>query len=201
MKAIKTGYKGIVFRSRTEAKWAVFFDKVGFIWEYEPEGFTLSDGRWYLPDFKVKTPQGKDIWYEVKPTQDKDDGKFSKLMEDLHREYGVKKSTGDIDSKTKPTPPRGELLVGSPYDFYHTFDVKMCPRCGLIHTCEHGYCFACDMETPTGGNNPTEIGVRGSVTPHKGYMEMRPHDESHFMSWVSGLFKNTIQFSKTGHLI
>ena len=72
MKAIQTHYKGYKFRSRTEARWAVFFDSVGVDWEYEPEGFVLSDGSHYLPDFKVTYfDQGYrnfplTYWFEVK---------------------------------------------------------------------------------------------------------------------------------------
>jgi len=51
LKAIETVYKGYRFRSRLEARWAVFFDTLGLAWEYEPEGFDL-DGLWYLPDFR-----------------------------------------------------------------------------------------------------------------------------------------------------
>ena len=51
MKAIQTEYKGYLFRSRLEARWAVFFDACGVDWEYEPEGIVLSDGTKYLPDF------------------------------------------------------------------------------------------------------------------------------------------------------
>ena len=39
MKAIDTEYKGHLFRSRLEAKWAVFFDEIGVRWEYEKEDF------------------------------------------------------------------------------------------------------------------------------------------------------------------
>lgn len=35
IKAIETSYKGYRFRSRTEARWAVFFDALGVRWEYE----------------------------------------------------------------------------------------------------------------------------------------------------------------------
>lgn len=49
--AIQTKYKGHLFRSRLEARWAVFFDALGIAWEYEPEGYLLSDGSRYLPDF------------------------------------------------------------------------------------------------------------------------------------------------------
>ena len=51
IKAIQTEYKGYKFRSRLEARWAVFFDAMGIQWEYEPEGYTLEDGTLYLPDF------------------------------------------------------------------------------------------------------------------------------------------------------
>lgn len=51
MKAIDTEYKGYLFRSRLEARWAVFFDAMGIKYEYEPEGIVLSDGTGYLPDF------------------------------------------------------------------------------------------------------------------------------------------------------
>lgn len=50
IKAIETRYNGYRFRSRLEARWAVFFDKLGIKWAYEEEGFSC-DGVWYLPDF------------------------------------------------------------------------------------------------------------------------------------------------------
>jgi len=53
MKPIETRYKGYRFRSRLEARWAVFFDALGIKWEYEPEGFEFDDGTRYLPDFKI----------------------------------------------------------------------------------------------------------------------------------------------------
>ena len=49
--AIETEYKGYRFRSRREAKWAVFFDACGVKWEYELEGYECSNGVRYLPDF------------------------------------------------------------------------------------------------------------------------------------------------------
>lgn len=66
LKAIATSYNGYRFRSRLEARWAVFFSALGLVWEYEPEGFDLGEGVYYLPDFKVHYPDG-DYWFEVKP--------------------------------------------------------------------------------------------------------------------------------------
>lgn len=67
MKAIETYYNGYWFRSRLEARWAVFFDTLGIRYEYEPEGFELSDGTRYLPDFYL--PESKS-WFEVKGEMD-----------------------------------------------------------------------------------------------------------------------------------
>lgn len=66
IKAIETKYKGYRFRSRLEARWAVFFDALGIEWEYEYEGFELSDGSKYLPDFFLPSFDGG-LWCEVKP--------------------------------------------------------------------------------------------------------------------------------------
>lgn len=71
IKAIQTQYKGYHFRSRLEARWAVFFDACGYQWEYEPEGFDLGDGVYYLPDFKIYGVDDNDdnyiFWIEIKP--------------------------------------------------------------------------------------------------------------------------------------
>ena len=65
IKAIETRYKGYRFRSRLEARWAVFFDAAGIDWQYEPQGFDLgSDLGAYLPDFYL--PASK-TWVEIKP--------------------------------------------------------------------------------------------------------------------------------------
>lgn len=63
IKAIETHYKGYRFRSRLEARWAVFFDHMGIEYQYEPEGFDFN-GVWYLPDFYL--PQ-VEMYAEVKP--------------------------------------------------------------------------------------------------------------------------------------
>jgi hypothetical protein len=63
LKAIETSYAGCRFRSRLEARWAVFFDELNIPWEYELQGYTVGDGRNYLPDFWLPNPG---IWVEVK---------------------------------------------------------------------------------------------------------------------------------------
>lgn len=79
IQAIQTEYKGYRFRSRLEARWAVFFDTLGIRYEYEKEGFELGDvitvnpetgyksvfvgGIRYLPDFYLPN---QNYWIEIK---------------------------------------------------------------------------------------------------------------------------------------
>lgn len=66
IKPIETIYKGYKFRSRLEARWAVFLDQVGVPYCYEHEGFDLN-GTWYLPDFWLPD---SDSFIEIKPNKD-----------------------------------------------------------------------------------------------------------------------------------
>ena len=65
IKAIETKYKGYRFRSRLEARWAVFFDAMGIKYEYEKEGYDLGELGWYLPDFWL--PEFE-MFIEIKPS-------------------------------------------------------------------------------------------------------------------------------------
>lgn len=77
-----TKYAGILFRSRLEARWAVFFDALGIAWEYEPETFECEYSN-YTPDFRlpdirvechgrlweyVSPRPAESVYVEVKPT-------------------------------------------------------------------------------------------------------------------------------------
>lgn len=91
IQAIETPYAGILFRSRLEARWAVFFDTLGIRYEYEKEGYTLApfvdDEEYlgqkdpiagplnYLPDFYIPPQKAhpKAAWYEVKGPDRQDD--------------------------------------------------------------------------------------------------------------------------------
>lgn len=63
IKAIETVYKGYPFRSRLEARWAVFFEALGVSFDYEPEGYKIDNAIKYLPDFYI--PEW-DMYIEIK---------------------------------------------------------------------------------------------------------------------------------------
>lgn len=66
IKAIETNYNGLLFRSRLEARWAVFFYAAGVKYEYEPDAFMI-DGMGYVPDFYLPD---YDLYVEVKPARE-----------------------------------------------------------------------------------------------------------------------------------
>lgn len=61
MAAIPTIYRDIEYRSRGEARWAAFFDRMGWRHTYEP-----FDADGYIPDFAIHGT--KPLIVEVKPT-------------------------------------------------------------------------------------------------------------------------------------
>jgi hypothetical protein len=70
IRPIETRYAGCRFRSRLEARWAVFLNSLGIGWRYEPEGFRIAGSDLcYLPDFEIlRRPGEPRIFLEVKPT-------------------------------------------------------------------------------------------------------------------------------------
>ncbi len=70
--AIETKAYGYRFRSRLEARWAVFLTSLRMEWEYEREGYVI-DGTPYLPDFWLPydvpgcKEAGWGFWLEIKP--------------------------------------------------------------------------------------------------------------------------------------
>ena len=65
IKAVKTAYNGYLFRSRLEARWAVFFDELKIKYRYEPEMAEVGNVivQNYIPDFHL---EGIDLYVEVK---------------------------------------------------------------------------------------------------------------------------------------
>lgn len=104
IQAIETSYAGCRFRSRLEARWAVFFDHLGVEWEYEPQGYRVGAPgrrRSYLPDFWL--PKSR-TWVEVKGSVDEFDWQL--LEDDMDFDYGL---PGIADSVGTT---RGLLLLG-----------------------------------------------------------------------------------------
>ncbi len=136
IKAIETTWNGYKFRSRLEARWAVYFTSLRIEFWYEPEGY-IVDGEPYLPDFWL--PQ-VDMFAEVKPAE----------------------FTAKERKKCSLLPNRCLLLVGPPdFRYYESQDKALLPYGGCdtdwyilgtryIYDRPEGrfYNYGCDMTDP-----------------------------------------------------
>jgi hypothetical protein len=142
IRAIETRYHGYRFRSRTEARWGVFFDALGLRWEYEPEGFELPSGP-YLPDFRLHAPGwgqlGDELWVEIKPAVA---GWAEKFPEEFRRAWEFAASD----------PLNVWVIAGSPWPGCHEV-FPLCPcyqepvperYAGLVWNC-FAECRYCDQ--------------------------------------------------------
>lgn len=114
---IETYYAGHKFRSRLEARWAVFFDTMNVEWVYEPDGFMLSNGIQYLPDFYLPRMD----WYaEVK---------IDRPRSNLEMKIKVEQMVLDTHStvlvlENVPPPPRDGMLWDYPVIYFDAFDIQ-----------------------------------------------------------------------------
>lgn len=99
IRPITTHYKGYKFRSRLEARWAVFFDTAKIKWEYEVQGFVV-DADLYLPDFYL--PEFH-CYFEVKGSDEYD----MELLQRFAREIGRR-----VVVAQGPIPDPGEGTCG-----------------------------------------------------------------------------------------
>src|SRR5699024_8295343 len=136
-----TEYAGRTFRSRTEARWAVFFDALGLAWEYEEHGHVLTVGKRlvsylpdvYLPDVWGQT--GKGVWFEVKgaaPTPEE-----KRLAQALAKASGVDCyiASGGIPSPSQVTGSRVLLSPGR-IDGFHPRARRRVPASGKLSVAE-----------------------------------------------------------------
>lgn len=108
-KPIVVQYGGKRFRSKLEAKWAVFLDYLQIQYEYEPRVYNLSNGKGYLPDFYIPS---QDVFLEIKPNKE------------LREEDKEKISLFSNDGSIRPTLV---VLFGEPEMYQdHYFHVYGC---------------------------------------------------------------------------
>lgn len=132
IQAIPQVYKGIQFRSRLEARWAIFFDHLGIAWHYEFEGYQLPSG-WYVPDFWLPDV-GPGTFVEVKPFEGAGDNRIFELAEATDKKCFL------VWGNPKPVDGTGYTLGCLRYlerDFEELYvedgyNLCMCAVCGKI---------------------------------------------------------------------
>jgi len=102
----KTEYKGVVFKSKSEAIVARSMDLVGLLWEYEPYQTKCNDG--YICDFWV-----------IVPASVVNDGRPSNWFQNVFIEY-------------KPSIPTNTYL-NEIYDRFKTLGLKRNPTIWILY--------------------------------------------------------------------
>lgn len=128
MRAIKTKYKGVLFRSKLEAQWAKFFDAIAMPWIYEPEGYVFEDGTTYLPDFFL--PDSKQ-WFEVKGVMsNKDMHKIKMLCIESGHDVVIGYSDGELSMIDMFF---AEFNGGQPEEYsWGSININKCTQCGKL---------------------------------------------------------------------
>ena len=107
--AIPTRFRGRLYRSRLEARWAAFMSLCGWEHEYEPLDFNG-----WIPDFAIWGDEGNTVWVEVKPEESFPRDTAVKMEDGLPIE---RRKRGDelLILGTKPSPvPYAPVNRGQP---------------------------------------------------------------------------------------
>ena len=159
MKVIETTFRGCRFRSRLEARWAVFMHALKVPYVYEPEGYDLDDGICYAPDFWLPD---QDCFLEIKPVEPSEEetvkaGKLAiftkKMVMICFGPIEVPSDHGGGDSMHAIFPPFSREPFGwdSPYLWCH------CPHCHRVGIQFDGYAdrinCKCPKQTGDKGSN------------------------------------------------
>lgn len=133
-------YNGIEFRSKLESKTAQALDNIGIAYIYEPNGYKLSNGMWYKPDFWLPNAHQ---FIECKGImQSTDSAKIMGLVEDTNRSVIVISYDKAMMFKRFWGNPQGDIVTYSDYIslgtcavcgkkfFYAEEDTFACPACG-----------------------------------------------------------------------
>jgi hypothetical protein len=138
IKPIETWYDGHKFRSRLEARWAIFFDALDIRYEYETQGYDLGPpfGR-YLPGFWLPRLE---IWVEIKgkePSRAEIDRVAALADGTGHAAYiffGTPWPIGRCGPNSDPSwgvGPSAHVYYPG-YTYKHGYSWAECERCGLL---------------------------------------------------------------------
>lgn len=123
--SIDTFYNGNYFRSRLEARWAIYFDQIGLKYEYEPEGLEFQGKYDYLPDFYL--PEKK-IYCEIKNKNAFWMDDCNRLQDGTEKAYRYRKISEELRKDDIPWV----MFIGSPYDilfndahWYYNQDIQL----------------------------------------------------------------------------
>lgn len=140
-------YNGIEFRSKLESKTAQALDNLGIKYEYEPDGYKLSNGMWYKPDFWL--PRANQYVECKGKMKDTDSAKIAGLVDDTSRPIVVISYKNAILIMRHRNEP-GEAIKTYTKDVIRLVE---CKKCGVKWFVSMGNTFKCPQ---CGADNGSE---------------------------------------------
>ena len=124
---IETYYRGVFYRSRLEARWAVFFDEINIKHNYEQRGIKIGKYS-YLPDFRLPDAFAE-LYIEIKPRDipQKEQARLDAIV----NEFAIReKPDKPVFWVIRGYPQQGEydLLTGSGFGVF-----ACCDKCGKVY--------------------------------------------------------------------
>lgn len=180
IKPLETFYHGVYFRSKTEARFAVFLDCIGIKWEYEPQGFSLGNDLNYLPDFKIYNVSTYHMngfitydymWVEVKGIWDDINGKLTQRDFEKIARFSESQNPIWVVGNTRTLDPRNDEYIKGETDFSFIWDESDCGREGLIN----------NFNTIDGDNFGFVL-----ACPKKGELVLCGNDSSYLLNHMKG---------------
>lgn len=148
VRALPTKYNGHLFRSRLEARWAVFFDELNTPWRYESQGMHFPAGVYshdesdmsgstitldrdwnYLPDFYLPELNS---WFEVKGVNPSDDYRSMLHVTEWETNRIVILAVGEIPQFTADDEPMWDIwdfVTGPNVLWDNGYQFCRCPKC------------------------------------------------------------------------
>lgn len=126
LKPIPTIYEGQRFRSRLEARWAIYMDALSVDYQYEAEALDLGDGLTYVPDFFLPSFPA---WLEIKGEIRSDDAgllimRKAAALARLSGHPVILAFNDPLDQRCAVFGRKGQMYAGSHF--------TICPRCGQL---------------------------------------------------------------------
>jgi hypothetical protein len=153
---IPTTYKGVQYRSRLEAKWAVFFDHLGFEFAYESNSVKDEHGNiLYTPDFYIYDGFKAHDWVEnflieIKPVPPNKEylDRLAALPLPYTKEILIMVGEPSFSQKNGFWLYCWDPIPTPKFDWYKGFFLEQCNHCTRFNIATYNYNdIYCDCDT------------------------------------------------------
>jgi hypothetical protein len=131
-------HNGNLFRSKQEARWAFFFDRLEIQYDHE----CIVSDLYYLPDFRVLSQEAfpqESMFFEVKPVPNRVQEEKCRMLSAQGRAVGLLRYLTKSGTHSLEEYPKGnELLVNGELEGRANYRFCVCRYCEAVGFQRHG---------------------------------------------------------------